>query len=69
MYYTKIGNRKILIEDLKFYSTCPRCGREVEEPDVIEMATTRGIDPICTNSYCRRCSERVRASGRALQLD
>ena len=28
MYYTKIGNRKISIEDLKFYSTCPHSDHE-----------------------------------------
>lgn len=64
-YYVR-GNcgRKLPVTDLTIYTTCPRCGREIDATgDYWDLIST-GIDPCRSSIYCSKCAKAKQQRGR-----
>lgn len=67
-YVLGVCGKRINVEDLSIYSTCPLCGKEVDASDDFWELVGMGIDPCRSNSYCRCCGKRVIRNGGAIRM-
>lgn len=59
MYYVKSGNRKIDIEDDNVFTTCVKCGRELQV-DLADAVIDEELDLYSVGWFCQKCGEEVR---------
>ena len=69
MFYIR-GNcgKKIDVDDLTIYNTCPGCEQETVVDSFWDIFSVRDFSLYDVRVYCPTCARRVRKSGRAVQM-